>query len=163
MTLIFVVLVAASLLSSIALPIAGRQVRLEHLAAPIASAALLGLYRFSSDTIRINAYVVLATAWVLVNALSSWLFAVDPSESFVHVLRLGLLALTFLTVANLRPFNAPAWGARVRIWLVLGCVELAYGAFTWGAARFAGLWLPGAWIDATASAVRKGGSPVSIR
>src|SRR5262245_25221570 len=101
------VLVAAALLSGFHFPLAGRRVRPEHIAAPIGFAifVLVQLLR-KEKAVRIDAFSLLAAAWVGVNGVSSWLFAPQPSESVVHVIRMGFLAALFVTVANLPPLRA---------------------------------------------------------
>ena len=126
------------------LPFSGRRVRPEHLAAPIVFGAfVLSQVSRRTSPIRVDAFAVLSLAWVAVNALSSWAYAPNPSESFVHVLRMGFLAMTFLTVANLPLFESGDWIRRVRLWLVLGGIEVVYAAFVATLARSGGPWLPG--------------------
>ena len=146
--LILAILVAASLLCSLSFPIAGRQVRPEHLAAPVVFALFVLSQRLRKETaIRLDVFSALVVAWVLVNAVSSWLYAPEVAESFVHVARFALLAAIFLTVANLPPLGAEPWSGRVRVWFVLGLVELAYGVAIWIGARYGGVWLPGAALE----------------
>ena len=144
-SLMLAILVIASLVNSFYVPLAGRHVRLEHLTGPAVFLAFVvsQLVR-RKKAVRLDAFSALAVAWVATNGISSWLYAPDPSESFIHVIRLGFLAATFLTVANLPPLDADSWRTRIRIWLALGMVEVAYGLLIWVVARFWGIWLPGA-------------------
>jgi len=146
--ILLAIVVAAALLSGFILPMAGRRVRPEHIAGPIVFATFI-FWQFARRTspIRIDAFAWLAAAWVAVNALSSWLYAPDASESLVHVIRIGFLAMTFVTVANLPPIEAGAWPGRARLWLVLGFVAVAYGLVTALLARFGGPWLPGVYEE----------------
>jgi hypothetical protein len=146
--LMLAILVIASLVNSFYVPLAGRRVRLEHLAGPAVFLAFAVSQLVRRKTIvRLDAFSALAAAWVVTNGISSWLYAPNPSESFVHVIRLGVLAATFLTVANLPPLDADAWRTRIRIWLALGMVQVAYGLLIWILARFWGIWWPGASLE----------------
>jgi hypothetical protein len=142
--LFLAVLTVAALLNGYFVPIAGRRVRPEHVAGPLVFLAFVAwqLWR-RQKPIRLDAFALLAAAWVLVNAVSSWAFAPDKSDSFVHVIRMGFLAVSFVTVANLPPFNADHWVSRVRVWLALNAAALAYGLGIWFLARYADVWLPG--------------------
>jgi hypothetical protein len=142
------ILVIAALLNGFALPIAGRNVRPEHVAGPIAF-VWLAAWRMSrrEPVIRIDAFSTLAVGWVLVNALSSWLYAPQPAESFVHVFRLGLLVIIFLTVANLPFSDSAQWTSGVRLWLGLALVELGYGGASWLLAQYGGIWAPGTYYE----------------
>jgi hypothetical protein len=138
-------LVAAALLNGLHLPLFGRRIRPEHVVAPAVFLALiLTQARLRAAAIRLDAFAVLAVAWVAVNALSSWLFAPHPTESFVHVVRFGLLVAAFLTVANLpMPRGADDWADAFRLWLALGVLALVYGISAWVLARYFSVWLPG--------------------
>ena len=114
-------LVAAALLNNFFLPIAGRHARPEHLAAPLVFAAFVFSQFVRKETVvRVDAFAALAVAWVVVNGVSSWLYAPQPSESFVHVVRMSVLIAIFLTVANLPLTRVAQWMRNFRVWLSLG-------------------------------------------
>jgi hypothetical protein len=142
------ILVVAALLNTYFLPLVGRHARPEHLAAPLVFAAFVSWRLLRREpVIRLDAFSALAVAWVLVNGISSWLYAPQPAESFVHVVRMGLLAATFLTVANLPFRDGAAWIRGFRLWLGLGLLELAYGLVSWPLAQYGNVWLPGTLQD----------------
>jgi len=147
-TLMLAILVIASLANSFYLPFGARHVRLEHLAGPavFVTFAVSQLLR-GKTAVRLDAFSTLAVAWVVANGVSSWLYSPHTSESFVHVIRLGFLAAIFMTVANLPPLNAEGWRSRIRLWLALVMLELAYGLLVWFLARFWGIWWPGASLE----------------
>lgn len=155
--LLLALLTTAALLNGYFLPIAGRRMRPEHVAGPLVFFAFVMLQLWRRQTpIRLDAFALLAAAWVLINAVSSWAFAPIKSDSFVHVIRISFLAASFVTVANLPPTHADHWISRVRLWLALNAAALAYGLGIWFLARCAGVWLPGMFneIDITAFGVR---------
>lgn len=153
------ILVVASLLNGLSLPLVGRHVRPEHVAAPIVFAALFALQGVRRRTaVRLDAFSALAIGWVAVNALSSWLYAPQPAESFVHVVRMALLVMTFLTVANLPFLGAAQWVGGFRLWLSLGLVELAYGVVTWLLARYGDIWLSGAYLEPAIAGINVAGT-----
>src|SRR5688572_18245833 len=83
------ILVVAALLNTYFLPLAGRHARPEHIAAPLVFAAFVGWRLLRREpAIRFDAFSALAAAWVIVNGISSWLYAPQPAESFVHVVRM---------------------------------------------------------------------------
>ena len=145
---LFGILVGSSLLSTLSVPVVGRFVRPEHVAAPLVFAVFVALRLVRRETpIRLDVVAALAVGWVLVNALSSCLFAPQPMESFVHVVRIGFLVAIFLTVANL-PLQRPGeWAAAFRLWLGLGIFELAYGLVSWFLALFWDVWLVGTSLE----------------
>jgi hypothetical protein len=142
--LFLAILVTAALLNGLFLPLAGRNARPEHIAAPLVFVAFVVWQGLRKQTaVRLDAFSGLAVGWVAVNALSSWLYAPQPSESFVHVVRISFLVAIFLTVANL-PFQTGAqWTVAFRLWLTLGLLELAYGLVVWGLAQYGRIWLYG--------------------
>ena len=156
------ILVASALLNGYFLPFAGRRVRPEHVAAPVVFIAFV-LWQMARrvQPIRRDAFAGLAVAWVAVNALSSWAYAPNPSESLVHVARLAFLAMAFLTVANL-PIGQTSrdWIGSVRVWLVLGGIDLAYGVVVWVLARYGGPWLPGVSSEAGLTAISVKGTQI---
>ena len=142
------ILVVAALLNTYYLPLAGRHARPEHIAAPLVFAAFVCWRLLRREpAIRFDAFSALAAAWVIVNGISSWLYAPQPAESFVHVVRMGFLAATFLTVANLPFRNGAEWISGFRLWLGLGLLELAYGLVSWLLAQYGNVWLPGTLPD----------------
>jgi O-antigen ligase len=146
--LLLALLVAASLLNGVAWKFAGRNVRPEHLAAVLAFAAfVVTQFLRRESVIRADVFSVLAVAWVGVNALSSWLYAPQPSTSAVHVFRLGLLALVLLMVANLPFRRAGHWLRGFQIWFSLGLLAVGYGLFVWILASYGDIWLTGAFQD----------------
>lgn len=155
------VLVAAALLNGYFLPLAGRRVRPEHVASPIVFIAFV-LWQFSrrTSTIRLDFYAGLSAAWVVINLIASWTYAPDRSESFVHVVRMGFLAAAFLTVSNLPPLQPSEWARRVRVWLVLASIDLAYGVVVWLFARYGHLGLPGAYYETGIDAISIKGTQV---
>jgi hypothetical protein len=138
------ILTSAALLNGFALPVAGRNMRPEHLASAVVFLAFL-VWQLGRRTliIRLDAVAVLTVGWVAVNGVSSWLFAPQPSESFVHVVRMALLGVTLLTVANLPFRDGEQWAAAVRLWVSLGVLALAYGLFAWLLAHYGEGGLPG--------------------
>lgn len=138
------VLTSAALLNGFALPVAGRNMRPEHAAAPVAFLAL-AVWQLARRTlvIRVDAVSILTVAWVAVNGVSSWLYAPQPSESLVHVVRMALLGVTLLTVANLPFRDSDDWAAAIRLWVGLGVLAIAYGCFAWLLAHYGAGGLPG--------------------
>ncbi len=146
-------LTAAALSSGFHVPVAGRRVRPEHIAAPLLFATFAVLqWRRRLPVTRIDVFSLLAIGWVVANAVSSWFFAPNWPESRVHVLRMGLLAATFLTAANLTP-HPSQWASRLRLWLALCLVALSYGVAAWLVARFTGIWLPGVGLEHAISGI----------
>ena len=145
--LILAVVTIAALLNAFHIPVAGRRMRPEHLIAPLAFVALaIALVTSRKPLVRIDAFSLLAVAWAAINLLSSWLFAPQWTESQVHVVRMSLLVLIFLTVANL-PSVPSLWAGRVRLWLALALCAVSYGILAWLVVRLTGTWLPGVAIE----------------
>src|SRR5512134_1277221 len=79
--LMLAILVAAALASGFYFPLGERRIRPEHIAAPVLFAGFVLVQRLRKEpAVRIDAFSVLAAAWVLANAVSSWLHAPQPSE-----------------------------------------------------------------------------------
>src|SRR5262245_20514077 len=95
------VLIAASLANGVFLPVGSHHLRPEQAVGPLVFAALVLRRLVRRELpIRLDVFSGLAVAWVLANALSSWLYAPQPGMSVVHVVRLAILVAIFLTVAN---------------------------------------------------------------
>lgn len=145
---LFAIVAIAAMLSGVFVQGAGRRIRPEHVAAPaMCLVFVLSQWLRRERAIRLDSFAALAAAWVLANALSSWLHAPDPAESYVHVVRFAILTGLFLTVANLPPLTAREWRRRLMIWLGVGAAELTYGLLVWGLARYGDVWLPGAFEE----------------
>jgi hypothetical protein len=146
-TLILGLLVSAALANGVSVPFGRLNVRPEHITGPILFVMFVALQRLKGEpALRLDGFAVLALGWVLVNAISSWLYAPQWTESRVHVVRMSFLAATFLTVANL-PRQPYSWTNRVTLWLGLRIASVAWGVFEWFAARFMGIWLRGVGIE----------------
>lgn len=151
---IFAGLVLAALANGLYMPVGGLRMRPEHVAGPMAFGVLVVLQLLRKQpAIRWDSFAALALAWVGINALASWLSAPDPSQSLVHVVRLGLLAATFLTVANLPHLDSDAWSARLRFWLAGSLVVLLHGLLLWFFAQYLDVWLPGTYQESGLSGI----------
>lgn len=152
--LIIGVLVLAALTNGYIVPLAGRRARPEHIVGPIVFVLFL-LYQLArrERPVRVDVFAILAGGWVAVNGVSSWLYAPQPLESLVHVVRMAILVAIFLTIANLPLRRAAEWLGAVQWWLTLGLAGLMYGLLSWLLAQYADVWLPGAFINPTLAGI----------
>ena len=152
--LIIGVLMLAALANGYIVPLAGRRARPEHIAGPIVF-VLFVIYQLvrRERPVRIDGFAMLAAGWVAVNGVSSWLYAPQPLESLVHVVRMAILMAIFVTVANLPLRRATEWLGAMLWWLALGVTGLGYGLLSWLLAQYADVWLPGAFINPTLAGI----------
>lgn len=152
--LIIGVLVLAALASGYIVPLAGRRARPEHIVGPIVFVLFLLYQRARRERpVRVDVFAILAGGWVAVNGVSSWLYAREPLESLVHVVRMAILMAIFLTIANLPLRRAAEWLGAMQWWLTLGLAGLMYGLLSWLLAQYADVWLPGAFINPTLAGI----------
>lgn len=128
-------LMISGFLSRYELAVGSYSVRPEHIVGIAAFVGLVSLRLLARrKVLRVDWSTLLVISWVLINGLASYLNAPEPHESYRHVLRMALLAMVYLTVANGLNLFSNKWVASLKLWLGLAVLEAAYGIVAWIAA-----------------------------
>ena len=125
----FLLLQAAALSNHYTLEVGPVSVRAEHVATIVMAGLLAIMLWHKRRRPVVTTAGWLALAWWGMNVLATMVNALDPRDSFRHIVRLGLMVMAYLVVVNLL-VTPRAWRLAVAGFLVLGVLESAYGLVT---------------------------------